>query len=151
MPLGGSKTNQDGLKLNGTHRLLAYVDDINIVGENIDIVQKNTNAPLDASKDIDLEVNPEKTEYMLMSCYQKAGQKLSLKIASRSFEDVARIKYFGATVTDQKCIWEGIKSRLNLGNACYHSVESLVFPPALWECKVEILQNHNSASCVVQV
>jgi hypothetical protein len=34
--------NQVGLKLNGTHQLLAYADDVNILGDNIDIIRKNT-------------------------------------------------------------------------------------------------------------
>jgi hypothetical protein len=56
---------QEGLKLNGTHQLVAYADD-NIVGENIDTIQKNTEALLDAGKEVGLEVNSEKTKYMLM-------------------------------------------------------------------------------------
>jgi hypothetical protein len=67
--------NQEGLIPNGTHQLLAYADDINIVGENIDTIQRNTKAPLDASKEIGLEVNPEKTKYMLVSRCHKAGHK----------------------------------------------------------------------------
>jgi hypothetical protein len=63
-----------------------------------------------------LEVNPEKTKYMLMSRCKKAGQEHSIKIANRSFEDVAKFKYFGATLTGQNC----------MGNARYHSVQSLL-------------------------
>jgi coproporphyrinogen III oxidase-like Fe-S oxidoreductase len=69
--------------------VVAYVDDVNIVGENIDTIQRNTKALLDASKEVALEVNPEKTKYMLVSRCQKAGQRQSIKIGNRSFESVA--------------------------------------------------------------
>jgi hypothetical protein len=86
---------------------------------------------LDASKEVGLEVNPEKTKYMLMSRIQKVGQKRSIQIANRSFEYVAKFKYLGTTLTDQSCMHEEIKSRLNSGNACYHLVQSSVLPPAV--------------------
>jgi hypothetical protein len=114
--------NQEGLILNGSHKLLVCADDVNIVGENIDTIQKNTVALLYASKEVGLEVNPEKTKYMLVSRCQKAGQRQTINIANRSFEDVARFKFLETTLTDQNCIHEEIKNRLNSGNACYHPV-----------------------------
>jgi hypothetical protein len=93
------KENQEGPILNGTHQLLVCADDVNIVGENIDTIQRNTEALLDGSKEVGLEVNPEKTKYMLVSRCQKAGQRQSIKIGNRSFETVAKFKYLGTTLT----------------------------------------------------
>jgi hypothetical protein len=71
-------------------------------------------------------VDPEKTKYMLMSRSQKVGQKRSINVGSRSFEGVEKFKYLGTTLTDQNHMHEEIKSRLNSGKACYHSVQSLL-------------------------
>jgi hypothetical protein len=61
---------------------------------------------------------------MLMSRNHKTGQKHSIKIANRSFEDEAEFKYLGTILTDENHMHEEIKSRLNSGSACYHSVQS---------------------------
>jgi hypothetical protein len=54
---------------------LAYADDVSIVGENIDTTKKSTEALLDASKEVGIEVKSEKTKYMLMSHSQNYRAK----------------------------------------------------------------------------
>jgi hypothetical protein len=81
--------NQVGLRLNGTHQLLAYADDVNLLGDNIDIIKKNTEPLIDASKEVGLEINVDKTKYMLLSRHQNVGQNRDLKITNRSFENVS--------------------------------------------------------------
>jgi hypothetical protein len=115
-----------GLQLNGTHQLLIYADDVNLLRDNIDI-KKNKETLTDASKKVGLEVNAEKTKCMLLlSRHQNAGESHNIKIGDRSFENVAQFKYLGTTVTNKNFIQEEIKRRLNSGNACYHSVQNLL-------------------------
>jgi hypothetical protein len=113
-----------GLKLNGTHQLLAYADDVNPLGDNIDTIKKNMETLTDASKQVGLEINVEKTKYMLLSRHQNVGQNWNIKIANRLFESVSQFKYLGTTVTNQNLTQEEIRRRLNSGNACYHSVQT---------------------------
>jgi len=67
------QVNQDGLKLSGTHRLLVYVDDVNVLSGSVHNIKKNTEALLFGSKEIGLEVNADKTKYVVMSRDQNAG------------------------------------------------------------------------------
>jgi hypothetical protein len=57
--IGKVQENQVGLKLNGTHQLLVYADDVNLLVGNIDTTKKNTQTLIDASKEIGLKVNTE--------------------------------------------------------------------------------------------
>ena len=79
-----------------------------------------------ASKEIGLEVNADKTKYMVMSRDQNAGQSHGMKIDNSSFERVEEFKYLGTSLTNQNSIQEEIKNRLKSGNACYHSVQNLL-------------------------
>ena len=54
----------------------------------IHIIRKNTDAFVSASKDIGVEVNAEKTKYMVMSRVQNAGQNENIQIGTKSFESV---------------------------------------------------------------
>jgi hypothetical protein len=73
--------NQVGMKLNGTHQLLVYADNVNLLADNIDTIKKNTETLIIASKEIGLEVNGEKTKYMLLSHHQNAGQNQGIRRA----------------------------------------------------------------------
>jgi hypothetical protein len=82
------QVNQDGLKLNSTHQLLAYVGDVNILGGSVHTVKKSAEALVAAVNEIGLEVNADKTKYMVMSRDQNAGRNHSIKIDNSSFERV---------------------------------------------------------------
>jgi hypothetical protein len=62
------------LKLNGTHQLLAYTDEVNILGGSLHAVKENAEALVVAAKEIGLEVNADKTTYMVMSQDQIQGE-----------------------------------------------------------------------------
>jgi hypothetical protein len=85
------QANQQTIKLNGTHQLLVYDDDINICG-GIHNVKKNTDSLLVPNKEFGLEINGEKTTYMLISHEYNAGQNHNIKGDNKSFE---RVQIFG--------------------------------------------------------
>ena len=79
-----------------------------------------------ATREIALEVNADKTKYMVMSRYQNAGRIRSVRIDNTTFDRVEEFKYLGTNLTNQNSIAEEIKSRLRSGNACYHFMQNLL-------------------------
>ena len=61
-----------------------------------------------------------------MTREQTAGLSHSMKVGNSSIEMVEEFKYLGTTLTNKNSIQKEIKSRLKLGNACYHSVQKLL-------------------------
>jgi len=86
------QVSQEGLKLNDTHQLLVHADVIQILGGNVLTMKKNTEALIVAGKEIGLEVNAEKTKYMVMSREQNTGQNHNIKTDNKFFE---RVEEFG--------------------------------------------------------
>jgi len=96
-----------------------------------------------------LEVNADKTKYMIMSRDQNAGRRYSMKIYNNSsIERVEEFKYLATTLTDQNSIQEEIKSRLKLGNACYYSVQNVLCYSVLYK-NVKIKIYRTVILCVV--
>jgi hypothetical protein len=86
-----AQKSQVGLKFNGTHQLLAYAYDVNLLGDNRETIKRTT---------VDLEVKVEKANYMLVSYHQNAGQNRGvIIIGNRSFKNMAQFKHLGRTVT----------------------------------------------------
>ena len=87
------QVNQDGLKLNGTHQLLAYAGDVNVLGGSIHSLKENAEALVAAPREIGLEVSADKTKYMVVSRDQNAGRNHSVRTDNSTFERVEEFKY----------------------------------------------------------
>ena len=118
--------NKDAWKLNGTHQLLVYSDDVNMLEGSVHAIKENAETLIVASKETGLEVNSDEAKYMVMSRDQNAGQSHSIKNDNNSLKRVEQSKYLGKFLMNQNSIQEEIKSNLKSGNACYHSVQNIL-------------------------
>ena len=121
------------MELNGKHQLLVYADDVNMLGENLQTVRENAEIFIKASKDIALEVNSEKTKYMITSRHQNVIENQNIVIGNLSFENVEKFRYLWVTVTNTNDIREEIKRCINMGNSCCYSLEKICHPVAFQE------------------
>jgi hypothetical protein len=118
--------NKEGLKLNGITKLLAYADDVDMLGNEINTIKENTDTFLKAAREVGLEVSVDKTKYMFTGRNQIVTNNQNLIIDNKSFEKVNKFKYLGVILTSENEVKEEIKSRLNSGNACYFSIQKLL-------------------------
>jgi hypothetical protein len=74
------------------------------------------------SKEVSLEINVERTKYMLLSRHQNIGQNRDTK-----WQTDRLIMYHSSNIWGrQNLIQENLKRRLNSGSACYHSVQNIL-------------------------
>jgi hypothetical protein len=83
---------------------LVYAGGVNLLDDNIDTTKKNTQTLIDATKKVGIEVNIEKTKYMLLSRHQNTGQIHDIRIGNRCVENMAQFRYLGTTITNQNLI-----------------------------------------------
>jgi hypothetical protein len=114
------------LKLYGTHQLLVYADDVNIMGGSLHTIRKNTKALVADSKETGLEVNSDRTVHMVVYGDQNEGRSHNIKIDNSSFERMEQFKYLETTLMHQNSIQKQIKNILTSGNACHHSVQNFL-------------------------
>ena len=120
------QVNQDGLKLNCTHQLLFYADDVNVFGGSVYTMKEKAEALIIAGKEIGLEVNVDKTKYMVKSRGPNAGRSQNMRTDNRSFERVKEFIHLGTNFTNKNSIQEKIKSRFMSGNCCCYSVQNIL-------------------------
>jgi len=77
-------------------------------GGSVHTVKENGEAVVVATKEIELEVNADKTKYMIMSRDQNAGRSHSMKIDNSAIERVEEFRYLGTTLTNENSIQEEI-------------------------------------------
>ena len=89
------QVNQDKLKLICVHQLLAYADDVNILGGSVHTLKENAEALVAATREIGLEVNADKTKYMAMSRDHNAGRSHNIKTHNSYGEWGRTVQIFG--------------------------------------------------------
>jgi hypothetical protein len=104
-----------------------------MLGGSVLAINKNAEALLVGSEEIGLQVNADKTKYMVMSRDQNLGRSHNILTDNSSFQKVEEFRYLGTTLTNQNFIPEEIESRPKLGNFCHHSVQNLLFSRLLFK------------------
>ncbi|XP_029342105.1 uncharacterized protein LOC115033526 [Acyrthosiphon pisum] len=116
----------DGRKMEicGERVILAYADDIVVMGETRDEVMNTASKLLKASKTIGLRVNEEKTKYLMVA--RRSPNIDHITVDDYSFKKVEVFKYLGVNINSNNDMHEEINDRIACGNRCYYSIMRLL-------------------------
>jgi len=104
--------------------ILAYADDIVILGNTRQEITQTTSELLEASKKMGLCVNQENTKFMVLS--RSNENQHNLQVDNLTFEKVENFKYLGVNVNSKNDMHREISERIASGNRCYHSINKLL-------------------------
>jgi len=114
------------MELNENHTLLAYADDIIILGDTKQDTVNSMSDLMKVCKHIGLTINQEKTKYMFMTREARDNEDDSdLEVDGISFQQVHDFKYLGVNINNRNCMHNEIKLRLKAGNVCYFAMSHL--------------------------
>ena len=105
---------------------MVYADDIVLLGDSDEILKDNMHILRSNSRELGLEVNVNKTKYMVTRRNASCNANGQLMTNEGNFEEVGEFKYLGALITNRNEIQKEIKHRLNSGNACYYALQRLL-------------------------
>jgi hypothetical protein len=117
--------NPVGLRMSGTHQSLTYADGVNLLDDITDTMNRNAETLTGSSKEVGLEINVEKTKYMLVSHHQNAGKNSDIKIVNRPFENMSHFRCVGRTVTNKNQL--GRKLRVDSIQVILAIIQSTTF------------------------
>jgi hypothetical protein len=108
-------------------RMLAYADDIALLGEDLDMIKRLESNLINTAKKVGLTVNEKKTEYLVASRRNRnGGREQYIKIEELKFKRVSQFKYLGTMMTEDKDIKTEVSTRIQLANREYYGLEKVL-------------------------
>jgi hypothetical protein len=121
----------------GEETVLAYTDDIVLLGNTREEVTHSVSKLIEASKNMGLCINEEKTKLMILS--RRNLDQSNLKVGSMNFERVDNFKHLGVNINSSNNMYREIKERISNGNICYFSLNKLLRSKLLYRKSKTIL------------
>jgi hypothetical protein len=105
------------------HALLAYADDVVILGSNEEDIKTTTEELITSAMNMGLMINEGKTKYMIVKRGNQLHQNRSMNTGNYCFEKVESFKYLGVNINSHNNYHEEINLRVKAGNRCYFALQ----------------------------